>query len=176
MAEPTRARRIALAAVLAAVALVCDLGSKAWAWDALRGGGRKVIVQGVLRFEFAFNTGSAFGFLQRASSARIAFIVITVAILLYLGVMLRRLPPRVPSAFAAVGLFAGGAMGNLHDRLFREMWIFDQGDRFGVVDFIVISLGDRTWPAFNIADLALALGVGLLLLSLYQRANLKPQL
>lgn len=150
-------------------ALALDLISKAWVWEHLRHQRPRVVVDGWLTFEFAFNTGSAFGLAANASSARLVFILITVGVLLYLGRMLRRLPTSAPLSFAAVGLFAGGALGNLHDRFVRHMWFFDRGEQYGVVDFIVLSWGERSWPAFNVADVALATGVGLLLLGLRGR-------
>ena len=167
----TRPRRVLLALSVAAAVLTADLGSKAWAWSHLRRGGREVALDGWLRFEFAFNTGSAFGLFRDVDGARLGFIVVTVAALAYLSHMLSRLPLRRPAAFVAVGLFAGGALGNLHDRLFRELWIFPDGDQFGVVDFIVCSWGARTWPAFNLADVGLACGVVLLALSVVGRSS-----
>ena len=169
----TRARRVALATTLCLGALVLDLCTKAWAWDNLRHQRPCVVIEGFLRFEFAFNTGSAFGLAERAPSARLVFIVVTLAVLAYLVRMLRRLPVEATSSFAAVGLFAGGALGNLHDRFVRHMWIFDRGDRYGVVDFIVLSWRGHPWPAFNLADVALAAGVGLLVLGM--RARLRAE-
>lgn len=174
MVPTTRPRRVMQALLVAALALAADLGSKAWAWEHLRRGGRTVAVEGWLRFEFAFNTGSAFGLLRDVDGARVGFIVVTLAALAYLGHMLSRLPTGRVMAFVAVGLFAGGALGNLHDRLFRQLWIFPDGNQFGVVDFIVCSWGKRTWPAFNLADVALACGVVLLGLSVLRRAAPPP--
>ncbi len=165
----SRARPVALAVALCGLTLVLDLTSKAWAWEHLRRGGSRDLIEGWVRLQFAFNTGSAFGLANDVASARVVFIVLTVAVLLYLGRMLVRLPPTAWVSFAAVGLFAGGALGNLHDRFVRHMWIFERGDQYGVVDFIVLSWGERTWPAFNLADVALALGVVLLLLGLRRR-------
>ncbi len=150
-------------------ALALDLTSKAWAWEHLRHQRPRVVLEGWLRLEFAFNTGSAFGLAGSLSSARLVFIVVTIGVLLYLARMLRRLPTDAPLSFIAVGLFAGGALGNLHDRFVRHMWFFDRGEQYGVVDFIVLSWGERSWPAFNVADVALAAGVGLLLAGLRTR-------
>ncbi|MBV1860265.1 MAG: signal peptidase II [Nannocystaceae bacterium] len=168
-AFPSRARRVALAAALCVAVLALDLSSKVWVWEHLRHQRPRVVVDGWLTFEFAFNTGSAFGLADRLSSARLVFIAVTLGVLLYLTRMLRRLPTSAPLSFAAIGLFAGGALGNLHDRFVRHMWFFDRGDQYGVVDFIVLSWGARSWPAFNLADVALAAGVGLLLLGLRGR-------
>jgi len=173
MSAPSRAQQITRAAIACTVVLALDLTSKAWAWEHLKHQRPKTVVDGLLRFEFAFNTGSAFGLADDVNAARGVFIVITLAVLLYLARMLRRLPLDATLSFVAVGLFAGGALGNLHDRFVRHMWFFDRGDRYGVVDFIVLSWGEHAWPAFNIADVGLALGVGLLLLGL--RARLKAE-
>lgn len=169
MGPRSRARQVTLAAGLCVSVLVLDLSSKAWAWENVRHARPVSVIDGVLRFEFAFNTGSAFGLADHVDAARAVFIVITLGVLLYLGRMLARLPTEATASFAAVGLFAGGALGNLHDRFVRHMWIFDRGDRYGVVDFIVVSWGDRAWPAFNLADVALAIGVLLLVLGLRRR-------
>ena len=160
--EPSRGSRIALAAVLAAVSLFLDLWTKAWAWDTLRDAPGWILKKGLLHFEFAFNTGSAFGFLRDASWSRFFFIAITLAALVYLARLAQTLPTRGRAAFVAIGLIAGGALGNLYDRLFR---VYE--DAYGVVDFIVVFYwpGNR-WPAFNIADAALVAGVLLFLLVL----------
>ncbi|MCR9160369.1 MAG: signal peptidase II [Nannocystaceae bacterium] len=169
MGARTRVRAVALAAVSCAVVLGLDLASKAWAWESLRHQRAVSVIDGLLRFEFAFNTGSAFGLADQVDSARPMFIVITLAVLLYLGRMLARLPTQATTSFVALGLFAGGALGNLHDRLVRHLWIFDRGDRYGVVDFIVVAWGPRAWPAFNVADVGLCVGVLMLLLGLRRR-------
>jgi len=76
----------------------------------------------------------------------------------------RTLPTRWPSAFVAIGLVASGALGNLHDRIFRAMPMFGHIEH-GVVDFIkVYYWPGKPWPTFNIADVNLVVGVGLLLL------------
>ena len=63
----------------------------------------------------------------------------------------------------ALGLVCGGALGNLHDRLFRA----DEIGRHGVVDFIKVNYPwGGSWPTFNIADSALVVGTILLMWSL----------
>jgi lipoprotein signal peptidase len=124
------------------------------------------------------------------------FIASTLAALLYVFWLVRRMPTEAPWGFAALGLMTGGALGNLIDRLvrvddvrirFHDRLPFDvliehptriaealergrdwaDVPRHGVVDFIVVWLGgERPWPAFNLADTSLVVGVGLLLLVL----------
>jgi signal peptidase II len=173
-AAPGRSGRMILALVLAAVVLALDLQTKAWAWDTLRVEGRRKIIDGVLHFEFAFNTGSAFGMLRDASWARTAFVIVTIAALAYMVRLAFTMRTESLSGFFAVGLITGGALGNLHDRLLRSMLLFGQGERHGVVDFIVVFYWPaRRWPAFNIADVVLLVGVGLFLLYLHRTRDLE---
>jgi signal peptidase II len=103
------------------------------------------------------NPGAAFSLLAGFSPAvRVPFFAL--ASLAALGVVYwawRSLPGRDRLSEAALGLIAGGALGNLLDRL-----------RFTrVIDFIEVGVrGVYTWPVFNVADSAVCVGVGLLLL------------
>jgi signal peptidase II len=117
-------------------------------------------------FEFGFNTGSAFSLLRDASWARGLFILVTIAALVYMAKLAVSLPTRWSSGFVAIALVSAGALGNLHDRLFRTMEVVG-GTRYGVVDFIkVYYWPGKAWPTFNVADIALVVGVGLLLIYL----------
>ena len=164
----TRGARIALVLAALIPALALDLWTKAWAWENLRTGPGRTIVPNFFHLEFAFNTGSAFGFLRDAGWSRLFFIAITVAALVYMGRLAMTLPTRWPSGFVAIGLIASGALGNLHDRFVRVFM-----DQYGVVDFIVVYYWPgKRWPAFNIADAALVAGV--LLFMIYLRRHGDP--
>lgn len=167
-AAPSRGGRIALVLGTLIPALALDLWTKAWAWDHLRSQPGRVIVPDFFHLEFAFNTGSAFGFLRDAGWSRAFFIAITVAALVYMARLAMTLPTRWPSGFVAIGLIASGALGNLHDRFVRVFM-----DQYGVVDFIVVYYWPgKRWPAFNIADAALVAGV--LLFMIYLRRHGDP--
>jgi signal peptidase II len=94
------------------------------------------------------NIGSAFGMLQGTSV--FFFIAVTViAIVLISILMIRDTENRL-----AYGFILSGALGNLTDRI-----------RYGaVIDFFDFYVGSFHWPAFNIADVALCCGIGLLLI------------
>lgn len=160
--QPSRRSRVVLVTLITGLGLGLDLWTKAWAWEALRGHPAWVIREGLFQLEFAFNTGSAFGFLRDASWSRAFFILVTAAALVYLGRLTWTLPTRLRAAYVAIGLIAGGALGNLHDRFVRVL-----DGSYGVVDFIVVYYwpGQR-WPAFNIADAVLVAGVILFLLAM----------
>ncbi|REK76267.1 signal peptidase II [Paenibacillus paeoniae] len=98
------------------------------------------------------NRGAAFGILE---GQRVFFIIITVAIvsgLIWYIYSMRKTGK--PGLFIGLTLVLGGAIGNFIDRV-----------RFGeVVDFFKFNFGSYTFPIFNIADSAIVIGVGLILL------------
>lgn len=171
----TRARRIALVLVVVALVLVADLWTKQWAWDTLRNGPPIKVIPEVLHFRFGFNTGSAFSLFSEMAWARSFFIVVTVGALAYMGWLTTQIPTDRRYGFVAIGLIAGGAAGNLHDRFVRQLPTFPDGKmRYGVVDFIQFFYdfsGEKFWPIFNVADSALMCGVGLLLLYMYRQGD-----
>lgn len=152
-------------ASIAAVMLAADLLSKQWAFDTLRRGRPVRPIRGVLHFEFAFNTGAAFGVLNETPWSRWLFVAITIATLGWVGVLAWRWTGRDRRVVAvSVGMLMGGALGNLYDRLFRELPIFGGTVRHGVVDFIVLFYWPKKrWPAFNVADIAVLFGMTALL-------------
>ena len=161
--DPLRPRRIALTLAVLAATLALDLWTKAWAWEHLRGGEPRALLDGVLYLEFSFNTGSAFGLFGGEDFARPLFITVTLVTVGYMAFLLRTLPTRRPFAFTAIALIIAGALGNAHDRFVRALELGGEL-RHGVVDFILVYyLPNRPWPNFNVADIALVVGVGLLL-------------
>ncbi|MFM7745206.1 MAG: signal peptidase II [Actinomycetota bacterium] len=145
----------ALTALVAVAIVVADQATKHWALNAL-GDGRTIDIVGSLRFNLAFNTGMAFA---KGQGIGPIIAVVGVIVVAYLLVGLRR-DTRPGAVF--VGMVGGGAAGNIVDRLFRgEGWL-----RGAVVDFIDL----QWWPIFNIADAAIVLGAGALVV-----ASLAPE-
>lgn len=103
---------------------------------------------------YVHNTGAAFSFLSEAGGwQRWFFAALAIVISAVLGVWLKRLQKHETLLAVALSLILGGAIGNLIDRL-----------AYGyVIDFIDVYYKNWHWPAFNIADSAITLGVGLLL-------------
>ena len=167
---PPRTGRLIWAAIVFVVALAADLWTKAWAWNNLRPPNKPVVViDPLFELSYSFNTGAAFGFLNRFAWAREFFVVITLIALLYMAWLAWKMPTVKRYGFIAVALVASGAAGNLHDRLVRQ----DFGGRHGVVDFLKINYPwGGSWPTFNIADVALLVGVGLLFI--YIRRHAEP--
>ena len=130
--------------------ILVDQITKHWAVNSLAD--RDVDVFWTLRFHLSFNTGMAF---SRGQNWGPAIGVLALVVVVGLVLSLRRQPGRLTDV--SVGLIIGGALGNVIDRLFRSpAWL-----RGGVVDFI-----DFQWfPIFNVADMGITIGGGLLVLS-----------
>lgn len=153
----------AVFAAAGAGALALDLWTKQWAWDTLRppAGQAVVVWDPVLELAFAYNRGSAFGVVREIDSPGLILVITT--LLVGWVVFTARGSGAGRLGLAGAGLIVGGALGNLHDRLFRV----DARGEHGVVDFIRVNFPwGGSWPNFNVADAALVIGVGLLLLGL----------
>jgi len=148
---------------VAILGLVADLASKTWAVNSLglpENPQPVVIIQDYLRFFLAFNDGAVAGV---ASGKTPLLITVTLAALVFLFWMFAVSSPHQKLYHFAMGMLIGGAMGNLHDRLFNNGY---------VVDFIEVDLHCRfanPWPTFNIADMLLCVGVGIMLISILKQ-------
>ncbi len=141
--------------VSAAALVVLDQSTKWWALRTLDGG-RVIDIFWSLRLRLVFNTGAAFSTFQGLGPLLgIAGAAVAATLLLN-----RRLVRGRASA-VCVGSVAGGALGNLADRLFRS------GDGFlggAVVDFIDV----QWWPVWNVADMGVVVGGAALVLSAWR--------
>lgn len=147
-----------------------DQVSKAWAHGDLVRAGGTVKLYGAGQFLAAFtyvrNPGAAWGLLARADESfrRPFFLVVSllaIALICYLYARLHRVQR---AAMLALALVLAGATGNFIDRL-----------RYGfVVDFIDLRYGHLRWPTFNVADIAISVGVGLLLLDMLLERRRQP--
>lgn len=144
-----KARAWGLAVALCVVVLAADQAAKAVIEDHLVPG-EFVPVLGPIELTLSHNNGVAFGL---AGGAGVKLVLVTVLALAVVGFLFARNPLR-PWIWVAVGLVAGGALGNLADRIRAD----------AVTDFIAVG----SWPPFNLADVAITLGV-LLLVFVYLR-------
>jgi signal peptidase II len=140
-----------LSLLIAALVVGIDQLSKHWAVSQLNDG-HTVHVLWTLRFNLSFNGGMAFGRGQGFGP-----IIGVVATIVVVGLLLSLRQSGSKISIVAIGLIVGGAMGNIVDRLFRgDAWLHGK-----VIDFI-----DFQWfPIFNVADICVNVGGGLLVLS-----------
>ena len=103
-----------------------------------------------------YNTGAAFSLLADAGGwQRWLFTVIAIVISFVIVQWLRKLPASETLTALSLSLILGGAIGNLIDRILLGH----------VIDYIQVWLGSYPFPAFNLADAAISVGVALLILS-----------
>lgn len=148
---PARRRLVAGLVALAAVTLVLDQATKAWALAALDEGVRHPVLGDLLGLQLLFNPGAALG-LATGTTWLLTLVAITVVVVIVR--VSRRLGSR--GWAVALGLLLGGALGNLVDRMVREPGVA----RGHVVDFI--AYGDLF--VGNVADIAIVAAAGLLML------------
>ena len=148
MASVSRSRTGAILwFALALLVILADQASKAWANDVLAASW--IQVTGFFNLVLLRNTGSAFSVLADAGGwQKLLFSAVAIGVSAAMAAVIwkhsaEKLAP------AAAALVLGGAIGNLIDRLMLG----------SVTDFIDLHIGEIHWPAFNIADSAIVLGV-----------------
>ena len=134
------ARAWRLAGALCGLVVVLDQAAKALV-EANLTIGEEVDVAGPLELTLSHNSGVAFGL---ASGGGVRLVLLTLLALGVVGVLFARNPTR-PGMWVAVGLLAGGAIGNLADRIRVD----------AVTDYIAVG----AWPPFNLADVFITAGV-----------------
>lgn len=119
------------------------------------GGIPQPFIEGVWDWELAMNDGVAFStFTGGARNGQIILSILAALALIWIGITAARTRPEERLKRIALAMVGGGALGNLVDRV-----------RDGAVtDFIRWRAGEHAWPIFNIADAALLIGIGLLLI------------
>ena len=127
------------------------------------------IIPNLFSFTYIRNPGAAFGLLAGSSNAfRMVFFGITsIFALVLLGTILYRMPEREWMGRLSISAILGGAVGNLIDRL-----------RFGeVIDFLDVYIDNYHWPAFNVADSAITVGVVFLIIHfMFEKQDVPPVL
>lgn len=166
----SRLRGLVAGLALAAGLLAADVVTKDWAESDLRRSGARTLFDGHLVLRYQTNSGIAFGLLQerlhpRKRPALILYAaVMSSGLAILLVVHLLRAGGGQRLTTSGLALLLAGALGNLRDRVRRG----------GVIDFIDLQApGNVNWPAFNLADVFLAIGVVLCAVGLWhaQRRN-----
>lgn len=137
--------------ILVALVFLLDRGSKLWVQHVLWPGESVQVIRGVISLTYIHNPGAAFGLFAHQTA-----FFIGVSILVVAGTtgyyLYRKTLPRAQQV--ALALICGGALGNLWDRM-----------HYGeVIDFLHLAF----WPVFNLADVAIVSGTGLLVLLIWR--------
>lgn len=151
---------------LAVAVFICDQITKAWIASHLEFGTYFPpesinVVTGFFRIVHVGNTGAAWGMFAGKSIWLAGLALVTLGAIFYFR---RHLELRRPIIQVSFGLLCGGIVGNLVNRLLHGH----------VVDFLLFYVGRFEWPAFNIADSAICIGVGLYLLQTFLERRPNP--
>lgn len=122
-------------------------------------GGKPVtLIDGFWEWRLSMNPGSAFGLFGSLGSSvtRVLLSIIGIAAVIGMLYMLRKSRADQRILHLALALVAGGAIGNLVDRIFFGM----------VTDFVLWKYNTHEWPVFNVADVVLVVGVGLMFIDI----------
>ncbi len=141
--------------VLSALVLALDQWSKLWIEASLELQGRLPILPGFFDLVHVQNTGIAFGLFPagRELAGTLLLTALGFAALTVVSLYFRSTSEREPLLLLSLALVLGGAVGNLVDRLLLR----------GVTDFLDVYVGAHHWPAFNVADSGVTVGIVLML-------------
>jgi signal peptidase II len=145
---------------LLVLSVSCDQGTKLWARHSLAGKPSVTVIDGYWDFHFAENPHGAFSLFRGLPYGRWVLAAFAAGMLIVLVTIVRRQSGGPRLTHVALGLIAGGAVGNLYDRL-----------AYGrVTDFVHWHVRAYEWPVFNVADAALLVGVLLMVVTWRPRA------
>jgi signal peptidase II len=132
-----------------------DQSTKEWARASLTPGVPQPVIDGYWDWQLATNPGAAFSSFTGGAGTQLVLSIVALIALVAIGVMAARTRPDHRLQRFALALVAGGALGNLIDRV-----------RDGAVtDFVRWRVHEHAWPIFNLADAALLIGAVLLVIA-----------
>jgi signal peptidase II len=167
--------------LVASVCLLGDAVTKAWAETVLSKltleSPAIVLVDECLAFQLAYNQGGAFGMLagEDASWRRPFFLLISGAAVVFIVSLYRKTAEDQWPLKWGLPLVLGGALGNLADRVTKGQvvdFIDYQSSWVEVMNQLIFRLNDgwhvtRHWPTFNLADICICIGVGLMAIDMF---------
>ncbi len=162
MTEPTETistrQRWLVPGIAFAVTLVFDQITKIWARAELTLGRPQSVIDGYWDWELAWNPGAAFSMFGDGTARWFLSAVAALAVVAITW-MIAKSPAAQRGQRLALGLIAAGALGNLIDRAYLGV----------VTDFVRWRWHEHRWPVFNIADVALVIGAGLIIIDSFRK-------
>ncbi len=157
--------------VVSVLSLASDILTKAWAKNRLDGLATAIPVwKNHIAFTLAKNKGGAWGLLSSADESvrRPFFLLVSLAAIAFIMSLYRKLQQQQRALKWGLPLVLGGALGNVFDRI-----------RSGsVIDFIDVHVflrgREHHWPTFNVADIAICVGVGMMALDMFASKRRPP--
>lgn len=159
MTKASIKRKYLILVILTTLVILLDQFTKNLVLEKFHLGESLTVFSGFFDLTYIRNTGAAFGILAHADPTfRVPFFIIVPLLALFaIGYIFKKLPENDIKVSLALSLIVGGAIGNLIDRIYLGF----------VVDFLDFHWQNQYhFPAFNVADSAICIGVGLLMLDL----------
>lgn len=150
--------RWGLFSIIVVAGLLADQASKLYVDKVMSLHQSIPVIDGLFNFTYLRNRGAAFSFLSEASWRLPFFILVTLIAAVVILVALKKMREDQKLAQISLAMIFSGAIGNLIDRI-----------RLGeVIDFLDVYWQQHHWPAFNIADSLICVGVALIALDMYR--------
>lgn len=144
--------------VIVALGLIVDQATKLYIHATMKLYQSVPVVNGLFNITYLRNRGAAFSFLSDASWRLPFFIVVTLVACCVIVAVMVKLRQDQTLAQVALAMIFSGAVGNLIDRV-----------RIGeVIDFLDVYWKSYHWPAFNVADSLICVGVGLMVIDMFR--------
>lgn len=137
--------------IIAIIVFIVDRITKLWVVDHFFLGESVSIIPNIFHMTYILNRGAAFGMLAEKQSLFLAIVAGLILGLIYFRKQISNYPKWMQ---VGIGLLLGGALGNAYDRWSQQ----------AVIDFFDF----RIWPIFNVADIAICLGVALIVIYLWK--------
>jgi len=149
-------RKYLILVVISSVFIYLDQVTKAWATTALKGKPQITVIENYFNLKYVTNKGAAWGmFGNMGEEVRIPFFIfITIIASIALGYYYNKLKRKQLTLQISLSFVVAGMIGNFIDRVFVKF----------VVDFVDWHIGEHHWPTFNVADIAISIGMGLLVI------------
>jgi signal peptidase II len=156
--------RYALSLLIAGIVFTLDQISKSLVRELLPLNHSIVVVEGFLNLVHIQNPGMIFGIFSQSTYKYYLLIIVSLAAITFLFFLLRSLKEKSLFLTIALSLTLGGAIGNLVDRIVLGK----------VVDFVDVHWSTYHWPAFNVADSAISVGMVILVIQVLRDENNSP--
>ena len=150
--------RYAILLAVSALVLVLDQATKIYIDKSMALHSSITVIENFFSITYLRNRGAAFGIFANSSFRLPFFILVTTVAVCVIFVVIKRLREDQKLAAVSLSLILSGAVGNLIDRV-----------RLGEgIDFLYVHWYEHYWPAFNVADSAICVGVFLLAIDMYR--------
>ena len=151
--------------VVSIVTLILDQATKLYIAQTLSLHTMITVIENFFTITYLRNKGAAFGMLASSPWRLPFFILVSLIAVVVIAMVIRKLRDDQKLAAYSLSLIFAGALGNLVDRI-------SYGE---VIDFIYVHWYEHYWPAFNVADSAICVGVFLLALDMIREERLQKQ-